>query len=140
MKFQYVAREIITCKEYPTVLADGFICDFYGMKRGEKLKVRGLTCREREAKLFKALRVKSSSCRRLNRVYTTPDKRREYLCNELEWRKISTWIDNKYFLYFRDKYPQCQFYTSAKRLYPVAVREHNKLVGVIMPLMFDRCS
>jgi hypothetical protein len=137
MEILEVLEEIITCKEYPTAVADGYMCDFYGKKKDDVLMSEGMKCKTLEKPIFTSLRNYASSCRRLNVLNRSMVRRRKFICNELVYKEVATYLQNKYFDYFAVKYPNCKFYTR-KMWYPIAVRKDNKLVGLIMPLNFNR--
>jgi hypothetical protein len=136
MEILEVLSEIVTCKEYPKIVADHYMCDFSGKKEDDVLMSEGMECMTRPKDLFIGLRVRASSCRRLNDIYHTIRKHYQYEYNELKYKETSTRLQSKYVEYFSEKYPNCQFYTSAKKVYPVAVRLNKKLVGIIMPLIW----
>jgi hypothetical protein len=135
MEILNVLEEIITCREYPTAVADGYMCDFYGKKKDDVLMSEGMKCRTIEKKVFVSLRNSASSCRRLNALNRAMVRRRKYICNELVYKETITYLQTKYYDYFTAKYPNCEFYTR-KKWYPITVRQNNKLIGMIMPLMF----
>ena len=141
MEILEVLEQIFTCAEYPTMVCDWFILDFYGKKMGDVLMSEGMQCETKPRKIFNELRIKASSCRRLNSVGNKIKTRtghdgKVYKYNELKYKDMTTLVASKYIKYFIEKYPDCQFYTSAREVSPIVVRQNNKLVGITMPLIF----
>ena len=119
----------IGCESEPKWLADGYICDFNGRK--PSTKITGYKTKV----AFTSLRKMASECRRLNKLGKTGFSYNNLGCHELKYNGVKTYIQSTFYSYFIRKYPQCQFYTSAKREHLVAIRVNNKLVGLLMPIM-----
>ena len=49
-------------------------------------------------------------------------------------------IQVKYYKYFRNRYPKCQFYSKGNILEIIAVKVDNKVVGGCMPIYLDLLS
>lgn len=46
-------------------------------------------------------------------------------------------IQVKYYRYFRNRYPKCQFYSKGDKQGIIAIKEGNKLLGACMPMFLD---
>ena len=133
---EILKQEVITCEDYPTLVSDHYVIDFYGKKDNEELGLTPITHVVLPKDIFQKMRTRASSCRRLNEVSAKIKLCRGYNYVELEYKDAVTCVQSKYCKYFAEKYQGCQFYTSAQLEYPIAIRHNNKLVGMVMPLLF----
>ena len=137
MEILGVLEEIITCDKYPNMVSDGYMIDYQAAKHNNLSLAHKLTSRKVDAEIVRKLRTSESSCRRLNKISDIQCRKLGYDYKRLiYYADIITTVDSKYVFYFQDKYPDCQFYTSAQKEHCVAVRQGKELVGAIMPLLF----
>lgn len=134
--FPIQGATIYAFQDKPYVFADGFILD--------------LSVRERDRERLAAKAVKASPFSNLSGIISDAEKSAmllsepEFISNIYYPAYIIFTPDNepitiqvKYYRYFRNRYPKCQFYSKGGQGI-IAIKVDDELVGTSMPILLGR--
>ncbi|GAI14776.1 unnamed protein product [marine sediment metagenome] len=134
--FPIQGATIYAFQDRPYTFSDGFILD--------------LSVREGDKERLMAKAIKASPFSNLSGVITDAEKS-PMLLSEPEFIYDSNYpayivftpngepiaIQVKYYRYFRNRYPGCQFYSKGDKIGIIAIKVDNKVVGTSMPMFFE---
>jgi len=124
---------------YPRALTDGFVLDLFVDRRKRNMSLK-VWKKEPYESLIESIRSNSTKLREPIFSGTLENGVRFLVFENKEYFVIQ----EKYYIYFKSRYPNCELLASEKifsepstRFNPIRVRSGRKTVGIIMPFAMD---
>lgn len=136
-KFPMRGADITTFGDYPDALCDNFIVDLE-VDKDDKFRLEGKPVRQVAKHILDSIITDAKKMTILlsEPQYIYDSINRAYVLFSPDSMKIG--IQVKYYRYFRNRYPDCKFYTNNNVMAMKAIKVGRKLVGLVMPVMLPK--
>ena len=124
---------IIAIENHPKMFSDGFMLDI-AVREKDISKLQRHTSRTTNYAPIEQLIAKANECKFL---LSEPKYVLEYdtISYGMTHSTEVKFIQAKYYRYFKNRYPKCQFLTSDDMQQSIAVKQSEFLVGLVMPVL-----